>query len=237
MLPYKNVQARPRISKVLADFARVSLSQFGEDIVLGEYLLQGRLSTKARYIDLGCFHPLKWSNTALLHFIGWRGLNIDANAEMIQNFHIQRPEDRSVCAGIASAEGMFDFYHIGVGASSTIDVAHKDHRQSKGAPVHRKTELSCFPIMQLLTSNISAEELKQCEYIDIDLEGLDEIVVEQIDWSWLTVKLVTVEIHVQTVPEVLDSKIYKVLTAQGFRLEHYVQATAFFYRDQSAEQL
>ena len=35
MLPYENVQAPPRISKILAEFTRVSLSQFGEDIVFG----------------------------------------------------------------------------------------------------------------------------------------------------------------------------------------------------------
>ena len=35
MLPYENVQIRLRISKILADFTRVSLSQFGEDIVFG----------------------------------------------------------------------------------------------------------------------------------------------------------------------------------------------------------
>jgi hypothetical protein len=90
---------------------------------------------------------------------------------MIQKFHIQRPEERSICAWIESAEWTFDFYHMGVGVSSTIDIAHKDHRQSKGAHVHRKTERPCVPIMQLLRSNISAEELKRCEYIDIVWKG------------------------------------------------------------------
>ena len=230
MLPLSQLLPQRSIFRLLTPFGRVSLSQFGEDMIIGEYLAQDRLSATARYIDLGCFHPLQWSNTAALHLIGWRGLNVDANAKLIAQMHRIRPEDVSLCRGIAASHGVFNFYDIGLGASSTIDDAHKSIRESKGFAVNQVTQIDCIPIMTLLKKYIEPEELSQYEYIDIDLEGLDRAVVQQIDWSWLPVKLVSVEIHAQHIGEVFETEIYQILIRNGFQMEHFVQATGFFYR-------
>ena len=231
MLPLSQLLSRQKaVINLLKPYGRVSLSQFGEDVLIAEYLAQGRLSPVARYIDLGCFHPLRWSNTAGLYLLGWRGLNVDANERLIAEMRSVRTEDVSVCTGIAASDGVFDFYSIGIGASSTIDEEHKTTRESKGAPVKGVTQIQCVPIMTLLRAHLQPEQLAQYEYIDIDLEGLDETVVAQIDWDWLPVKLVTVEIHVDNISSILETNIYRTMLENGFQMEHFVQATAFFYR-------
>ena len=35
------------------------------------------------YVDVGCFHPKKHSNTYFLYKRGWRGVNIDMEEEKI----------------------------------------------------------------------------------------------------------------------------------------------------------
>ena len=52
-----------------------SYSQFEEDLVIKEIF--GNFVGK--YVDIGCFHPVKYNNTALLHKNGWTGTNIDLN--------------------------------------------------------------------------------------------------------------------------------------------------------------
>ena len=50
-------------------------SQFGEDKILNE-LIPNKF-TNGFYVDVGCFHPKKYSNTYILFRRGWRGINID----------------------------------------------------------------------------------------------------------------------------------------------------------------
>lgn len=53
-------------------------SQFGEDVLLDHLFNQ---INNGKYLDIGCFHPFKFSNTAELYRRGWSGVNIDASPE------------------------------------------------------------------------------------------------------------------------------------------------------------
>ena len=63
-----------------------SYSMFGEDIFV-EKFFKKRL--KGIYVDVGCYHPLDWNNTHLLHK-GWNGINIDLNQISIDLFNKAR---------------------------------------------------------------------------------------------------------------------------------------------------
>ena len=54
------------------------------------------------YVDIGCFHPVKYSNTAKLFNKGWRGYNIDINKTSIDLFKIVRPKDKKIHAILSS---------------------------------------------------------------------------------------------------------------------------------------
>ncbi|MDH5790264.1 MAG: hypothetical protein OEZ27_06695, partial [Nitrospinota bacterium] len=54
---------------------RIFYSQFGEDIILKGFIL--RNINDGFYVDVGCYHPKKYSNTYKLYKRGWRGINID----------------------------------------------------------------------------------------------------------------------------------------------------------------
>ena len=69
-------------------------SQFGEDLIInsffGEYI--------GKYVDIGCYHPIKYRNTALLHKKGWKGFNIDLNETSIKLFDVCRKDDINLVA-------------------------------------------------------------------------------------------------------------------------------------------
>ena len=69
-------------------------SQFGEDLIINNFF--GEFIGK--YVDIGCYHPIKYSNTALLHKKGWTGVNIDLNETSINLFNACRKNDLNIVA-------------------------------------------------------------------------------------------------------------------------------------------
>ena len=65
-------------------------SKNGEDNFLLKFFKKRITGT---YIDIGAFHPYRFSNTYLLYTKGWNGLNIDINKKSIDLFNIARPND------------------------------------------------------------------------------------------------------------------------------------------------
>ena len=49
-----------------------------------------------KYVDIGCYHPIKYSNTALLYKKGWTGINIDLNKTSIDLFNFTRLRDKNI---------------------------------------------------------------------------------------------------------------------------------------------
>ena len=50
--------------------------EFAEDVLIDRIL---KSIKNGVYIDVGCYHPIELSNTALLYNKGWNGMNIDLN--------------------------------------------------------------------------------------------------------------------------------------------------------------
>ena len=74
---------------------RKQYSQWGEDLYINSFF---KNKNKGIYLDIGCFHPVMYSNTCLLYKKGWRGINIDINKTSIDLFNILRPKDINICA-------------------------------------------------------------------------------------------------------------------------------------------
>jgi FkbM family methyltransferase len=75
-----------------------TLADHGEDIILKVLFDTLEVATPT-YLDVGAFDPFHISNTALLYATGSRGINIEANAQLMPAFHEHRPEDLNLnCA-------------------------------------------------------------------------------------------------------------------------------------------
>ena len=69
-----------------------SISQSFEDLLLLKIL-----PSTGKYLDIGAHHPIRYSNTLALNKLGWRGVNIDANPNLLQDFEKFRPRDVNLC--------------------------------------------------------------------------------------------------------------------------------------------
>ena len=77
----------------------ISWSQGGEDLAL-LHAIQGKKD--GRYIDVGAHHPSRFSVTRHLYQLGWTGINVDANQELIEEFKKVRTRDKNICAAVGS---------------------------------------------------------------------------------------------------------------------------------------
>jgi hypothetical protein len=67
--------------------------------------------TNGIYLDVGAFHPYRFSNTYLLYRKGWSGINVDINKESIDLFNIARPQDVNLNIAIGDKNQKQIFYY------------------------------------------------------------------------------------------------------------------------------
>ena len=75
------------------------------------------------YIDVGCYHPIRLSNTMFLYSKGWSGMNVDLSKKSIDLFNICRPRDINLNFGIGSKNYVSSyFYNKEIFHSNTLDI-------------------------------------------------------------------------------------------------------------------
>lgn len=77
----------------------ISFSKSGDDIQLYKLINNHKPGV---YIDIGCFHPIKASNTYHFYLRNWKGICIDPNPRFKKEYIHYRPKDRFINKGIAN---------------------------------------------------------------------------------------------------------------------------------------
>lgn len=112
-------------------YGPLTYAQHGDDLALLN--LFKRLGVDVgTYIDVGAHHPLELSNTALLYNRGWRGINVEANANLLPRFDHMRPDDRNICAAVVGSAKPGDTVTLHMasaesGINSTVHAAMAKH--------------------------------------------------------------------------------------------------------------
>jgi hypothetical protein len=79
---------------------KASYSQFGEDAVVDGVM--GARHPRGFYVDVGSFHPIKWSNTYRFYLAGWHGICVDPNPAFTELWKKTRPRDTFLNLAITS---------------------------------------------------------------------------------------------------------------------------------------
>jgi FkbM family methyltransferase len=167
-------------------FGNRTFSQHGEDLVLA--CIFERLGIeRPSYIDCGAFHPVEISNTALFYDRGSRGINVDADPDMIGLFEELRPEDKNLNFGILPQRGPARFYRSTEtrGCNSFV----RSHLESF-APVTDEIEVEAITMMQIVDEYAGGQFP---DLLNLDVEGLDLEILESLDWKRTAPKVVCVE--------------------------------------------
>ncbi len=173
-------------------------SQWGEDLEIQKFF-KGKKN--GFYLDIGCYHPTMYSNTCLLFNDGWKGINIDMNQTSIDLFNIARPKDLNICSAISKEEKVIKYYYDH--SFSPINTIDKDfYDQHKKIFSQEKLKyVQSNNINNILINNKISEKI---DFLNIDIEGVDLEVLEQIDFKKYEIDLIAIETHLVSGEESKD---------------------------------
>ena len=211
------------IRNYLYKFSRRSFSQFGEDLVLFNFIDRNSLGF---YVDIGAFHPYKFSNTYFFYRRGWRGLNIDARPGSMKIFDKKRKRDINLEIGIADNEKQSIFYVFEDYAYNTFSKKIADNWQEKGNKLKKIIQVKTEKLAKILDEYLP--QGTKISFMSIDVEGLDLVVLQSNDWSRYCPTCVLVEAHDFDFKNIGQSEIYNFLTAKGYRLVSIIYITLIF---------
>jgi FkbM family methyltransferase len=166
-----------------------SYSQCGEDAII-EYIFRLRGIHQPSYLDIGANHPFYLSNTAMFYEKGCRGVNIDANPELINLFEEYRPQDTNLNVGISNEESELDFYIMEDNTLSTFSKEECDAMVSSGKIFSEIKKVRLTTVSKILD--------KYCngmfpDFMSLDVEGFDFQIIQSIDFEKSCPKIICVE--------------------------------------------
>jgi len=179
-----------------------SYSQFGEDMIVAS--LFPKESPCGYYLDLGCYHPLQWSNTYHFYRRGWRGLSVDASGAFKRHWHKHRPRDTHlVCAVTPSPLHQVLNYVESRDLPATNYCQIVNTSQSEVPQQNRDEKLE---IQSLAISELSQwwPFAAQPTIVSSDLEGLDYEIWKNFPFECFKPKVLILENH--------DNSMYKALS-------------------------
>lgn len=188
-------------------------SQFGEDKILAEIIPKNL--TDGFYVDVGCFHHKKHSNTFMLYKRGWKGINIDMEKEKIDLFNVARPNDFNFLGAISDKVEKVKIYrNQKYGVSSTIHPNYLDKKDIIDENFIETTTLD-------YVLSISPYKNKKIDLLNIDTEGNDFNVLKSLNLKIYQPTIIIIETHLKTIDEIINSDVYSYLKDQNYLLKSW----------------
>lgn len=169
---------------------RKNYSQWGEDKFINDFFIK---KNNGVYLDIGCFHPVMYSNTCLLHKRGWSGINIDINPTSIDLFNIVRPKDFNLCTTIDKDDKEFNIYYDDpFSPLNTLDREFYKKIKKKSNRIFKDITIKSKTIDRIINDSKINSKI---DFINIDVEGRDYEILKNIKIDKLKPSLVSIETH------------------------------------------
>ncbi|MGB6686601.1 MAG: FkbM family methyltransferase [Terracidiphilus sp.] len=206
----------PRNLKALFN-CRISYGQFGEDLFLTHLLGYG---DQGVFVDIGCFHPIVFSNSYVFYQRGWRGLAIDPNPQLKAAWDRYRPGDTFLNLAIAKTPGKMAF--LAHNQHPTMNMV-LDGSQVAGfdAANYKVTSCVASPLSSILEEHVHG---KRIDLLNVDCEGRDVEVLETNDFE----KYRPTVIAVEDTDVSLETNAAKFLQGRDYECRAYIGLTKIF---------
>ena len=194
-----------------------SYSQYGEDLIIDSFFQHHVPIKNGNYLDIGCYHPIGISNTYVLHKKGWQGLVIDIDNYKLELFKRRRGKNVEVLKAAISSEDSLSkvpIYKFNQ-PFSPYDTLSEDMAKTRSKAInidYTTEEVNQISINSLLNK-------KHFDLINIDVEGLDELIVNSIDFKKYQPTMIVYEsfdpLSISKTKELLNDNGYTLLFISG----------------------
>ena len=186
------------------------------------------------YVDIGCGHPIKNNNTYLLSKRGWKGINIDLDEESIDLFNIYRKKDENINIAVSNDNKEVDlyFYH----SKSAINTISKEAADYQNAKVSSLKKIKSKTLNEILDN--SKFKGIQIDFLSIDVEGSELLVLKNFDFKKYSPKVIVVEYLDLSLPRleiknlnvnnVISSQLYNLITSNNYTLANILHSDLVF---------
>ena len=191
----------------------ISFSKSGEDMQLKQILKVNRIGV---YVDVGCWDPVKASNSYYFHLRGWKGICVDPNPKMQTLFTKKRKSDIFINNAVGIGNETLTYYMLEDAFSSmnTLDYSFiKEHNLEN--KIVEKKEIQTVSLKSILSKHLEKDEV--IDFLDIDVEGFDLEVLQSNDWERFRPKIILVESNTDLKND-LQSEITKYLQSKEYRI-------------------
>ena len=176
-------------------------SQFGEDLIVNKFFK----NFVGKYVDIGCYHPIKYNNTLLLYEKGWTGINIDLNQTSIDLFNVVRKNDSNILACLSDKEEEVVVYFDN--KFSALNSIYTKNLDKFGIKDFKKIKVKTKIFLNLIKDNF--------DFLNIDCEGNDYKILRSIDLKKYNPKLICIEISSKedkkSILEYLNTYTYELI--------------------------
>lgn len=159
-----------------------SYSQNYEDLIVEKYFDR---KYRGKYLEIGAYHPTRLSNTYHFYKIGWRGTVVEPNPEVKNIFNKIRPEDNFINAGISNINGSMNYYQFLIPALNTFSKGDAEKNINNGHKLEKIIKIKTIKVDEIIDENI--------DFLSIDTEGFDEMILKNWPWNKYSPKVICVE--------------------------------------------
>lgn len=163
-------------------YGNVTYAQHGEDLAVVAIFDLLNIE-KPSYLDVGAHHPFNISNTALLYSRGARGVNVEANPDLMGSFYELRPGDLSLNIGVAPKSGTMTFYR-----TTQLSSTNTFEKKQVEWLLAESPYLKVVDTLEIEVVTLNDLVQKYCggrfpNFLSIDAESLDVDIWEGVDFS------------------------------------------------------
>ena len=205
-----------------------SYSQEGEDMILRR-LFENQAT--GFYVDVGAHHPQRFSNTYFFYKKGWRGINIDAMPNSMNLFNKIRARDINIEKPVSEKKQVLTYYAFNEPALNGFSKELSEERNGKGNYFIKFTkDIETVTLEEILDNNLPKNQ--QIDFLSIDVEGLDFMVLKSNNFDKYKPKVILIEILGSSLEEVGGSEVTKYLMQHEYSLYSKTINTVFFINDE-----
>lgn len=207
-------------------YASISFSQEGEDLILGRIFERKQ---SGFYIDVGAYHPVRFSNTLYFYKKGWRGINIEPMPGSLELFNSMRPADINIEAAVSDKEELLEYNSFNEGALNTFSPELARERAGmNGYFVEFQKKIKTRRLEDILDESLPPGQV--IDFMSIDTEGYDLKVLRSNNWQKYRPQIVITEMFDFSIDKILGSKLYSFMTS--IRYSFFAKTfNSVFFRD------
>lgn len=193
-------------------YGRCSYAQEAEDLILAD--LMGK-EGPGFYVDVGAYHPVRFSNTWRFYRAGWRGLNVDALPGSMAKFRRWRPRDLNVEAAISSDARTLEFHVFPEAALNTFSRELADARARELGCPYRRISLATRTLRDVLAEHLPPGQV--IDFLTLDVESHELDVLRSNDWTRFRPRWLLVESLGRDAADAGHDPVHRLLVEQGYR--------------------